>query len=61
VNGRDVFVKVFRDPVTFPAFGLNHSVVHAGKGFFRPLALCNILLFNPRFGENRFVMIPEDR
>ena len=38
----NVFVKVFRDPVTFPFFCLDHSAVHAGKGLFRPLALGDV-------------------
>ena len=38
----DIFVKVLRDPVTFPFFCLNHSAVHAGKRIFRQPALRNI-------------------
>ena len=38
----NVFVKVFRDPVTFPFLCLNYSAVHAGKGFFSPLALGDV-------------------
>jgi hypothetical protein len=38
----DIFVQVYRDPVTFPLFCLNHPAAHAWESLFRQFVLGNV-------------------